>query len=46
MNIALSKCCDSVLKVSSSDEGTSFYICVACDKACDYYLKNELNSKL
>lgn len=30
-----SKCCLSSVRLYSGEEGTNFYICNACDKACD-----------
>lgn len=37
MNGQVSNCCRAELQVSSSDEGTSFYVCSSCNKACDVY---------
>lgn len=30
-----SKCCKAEMEVASADEGTNFYVCSACSKACD-----------
>lgn len=31
----VSACCKEIVGVHCADEGTAFYFCKACDKACD-----------
>lgn len=38
-----SKCCNAPADVFSSDEGTSFYACGGCGKACDIRLSEGKN---
>lgn len=35
MKKLVSDCCGAGLKVEGSPEGTSFYVCLKCKKACD-----------
>jgi hypothetical protein len=35
MSEKLSKCCGKDVKVEGGDEGTYYYVCKECDKACD-----------
>jgi len=32
---ARSTCCNALVKVEGSDEGTCYYVCEECGKACD-----------
>lgn len=34
----ISKCCEAGMAVHSNDDGTSFYFCTKCFKACDAYI--------
>lgn len=42
MNKSLSNCCHAPLKINSGNEGTSFYYCSKCEKACDPAIDKEL----
>jgi len=36
-----SNCCGANVKVSTSDEGTSCYVCLECNRACDFAVLRE-----
>lgn len=42
MTQQLSNCCKAPAIVSSSDEGTSCFMCDGCNKPCDLYRANRL----
>jgi uncharacterized protein (UPF0335 family) len=39
----LSNCCNAGVKVDSSDEGTSCYVCTQCNKPCDLQMKEQVS---
>jgi hypothetical protein len=45
-NIELSNCCKAEIKVVSCDEGTNYYKCVKCNKACDIYMEKLKDQEL
>ena len=36
-----SNCCGADVTVSTSDEGTSYYVCLECNRACDFAAPQE-----
>ena len=38
-----SKCCDAKVKTDPGDEGTNFFVCTECDKACDVKLADPVD---
>lgn len=37
----LSKCCKTKVWVQSGNEGTSYYVCSSCERACDTLLASD-----
>lgn len=45
LRMIASRCCRATVWVYSGNEGTSFYVCDACDMACDTITPLNLNIK-
>lgn len=42
VNSPVSKCCKALMRLAGdSDEGTRYYLCTKCGKACDIYVENK-----
>lgn len=41
----ISKCCEVEMKVDSSDEGTSNYICTKCNKPCNFIKNSQITPR-
>lgn len=44
--MTLSRCCKVPVWVYCGNEGTSFYVCERCDRACDTIAPKEFNHNM